>query len=186
MQSSQLAIVFKPNQPYNHIYSTNKNHAVMGCNDWTARTMGLTCAQEAIGKFVYDFHSDPSDLYLANNNEVLRTGIGKIFNEPVELNGNTILFLSHKYPLKNEKGKAIGVMGMSVAVDEPLQNKFNLSPQQEKCFQLILQGFRSREIAEQMQLSHRTIEHYIAHIKLKLKCRSMRELILRYANYFNI
>lgn len=182
MQSSQLAVVFKPNQPYNHIYSTNKNHAFMGCNDWTARAMGLTCAQEAIGKFVYDFHSDPSDLYLANNEEVLKTGIDKIFNEPVELNGNIIVFLSHKYPLKNEKGKTIGVMGMSIPVDQSTQNKFNLSPQQEKCFQLLLKGFNSEEIAEQMQLSRRTIEHYTAHIKVKLNCKSMRELILRYSH----
>jgi DNA-binding CsgD family transcriptional regulator len=182
MLGSQLAVVFKLNQPYNHIYSTNKKHAFMGCNYWTAKTMGLTCEQEAIGKFVYDLHSDASNLYLENNEEVLKTGIDKIFNEPVELNGNLIVFLSHKYPLKNEKGKTIGVMGMSIGVDQSIKNKFNLSPQQEKCFQLILQGFRSKEIAEQMQLSHRTIEHYIAAIKVKLQCRSLRELILRYAN----
>ncbi|HVE45018.1 MAG TPA: LuxR C-terminal-related transcriptional regulator [Gammaproteobacteria bacterium] len=56
----------------------------------------------------------------------------------------------------------------------------SLSIQQAKCFQLLRQGLSSKEIAFTMQLSPRTIEHYIATIKRKLHCKNIKELLLRY------
>lgn len=185
MFDSQLTLAFKPNQPHHHLYSTDKNHVIMGCNDTQAIDIGLTCEQEAIGKFVYDFYEKcDTDIFLVSNEEILRTGVRKTFVETSTYSdiGKSITYLSYKYPLKNAKGKIIGVMGMSVAIDHTPSDKFKLSPQQEKCFQLLLKGFNSEEIAEQMRLSRRTIEHYTGHIKVKLKCKSMRELILKYAN----
>jgi len=180
MLDTQLTPAFKPN-----LYSTDKNHAIMGCNERQATYLDLSCEQEAIGKYVYDFSEKfDTDIFIASNEEILKTGIGKTFIEPTTYTdtGKIITYLSYKYPLTNAKGKIIGVMGMSVAIDQAPSNKPNLSPQQEKCFQLLLQGLRSREIAEQMQLSCRTIEHYISTIKVKLKCKDLRELILKYAN----
>lgn len=58
-----------------------------------------------------------------------------------------------------------------------------LSAQQIKCFQYLLQGMTSREIASYMNLSHRTVEHYIAKIKIKLHCKSTRELIARFSGH---
>src|SRR3990167_4529989 len=181
----QLATVFKPNYPHHHLYSTDKNHVIMGCNDTQAIDIGLACEQEAIGKYVYDFYEKcDTDIFIVSNEEILRTGVKKTFIETSTYSdiGKIVTYLSYKYPLTDAKGKIIGVMGMSVPIDHTPSNKFKLSPQQEKCFQLLLTGFNSEEIAEQMRLSRRTIEHYIAHIKVKLKCKSMRELILKYAN----
>ena len=180
MFDTQLTTAFKPN-----LYSTDKNHVIMGCNDSQATYLGLACEQEAIGKYVCDFfEKQDTDIFITNNEEIIKTGIGKTFVEHTAYSdtGKIITSLSYKHPLTNAKGKIIGVMGMSVAVDQTSSNKFNLSPQQEKCFQLLLKGLRSKEIADHMQLSHRTIEHYIAAIKLKLKCKNMRELILKNAN----
>lgn len=185
MFDTQLTPVFKPNYPHHHLYSTDKNHVIMGCNDTQATDIGLACEQEAIGKCVYDFYEKcDTDIFILSNEEILKTGVRKTFVETANFFdiGKTVTYLSYKYPLTNAKGKIIGVMGMSVTVDQTPSNKCNLSPQQKKCFQLLLKGFNSEEIAEQMRLSRRTIEHYIAHIKVKLKCKSMRELILKYAN----
>ena len=56
-----------------------------------------------------------------------------------------------------------------------------LSPQQTKCLSLLIKGMTSREIAAEMQLSHRTIEHYILAMRVKLKCKNIKELIARYS-----
>lgn len=58
---------------------------------------------------------------------------------------------------------------------------FNLlSPQQTKCFTYLCKGMTSKDIAEKMQLSPRTIEHYIASMKIKLNCKNTKELIAKY------
>lgn len=56
-----------------------------------------------------------------------------------------------------------------------------LSPQQTKCLSLLIKGMSSKEIALEMQLSHRTIEHYILAMRAKLNCKNIKELIARYS-----
>ena len=53
----------------------------------------------------------------------------------------------------------------------------SLSDRELEVFQLVGQGCATREIAEQLHLSVKTIETYRAHIKKKLKLRSGMELI---------
>ncbi len=55
-----------------------------------------------------------------------------------------------------------------------------LSPQQTKCLSLLGQGMTARDIALDMQLSVRTVEHYIAAIKQKLNVKNTKELIAKY------
>lgn len=57
-----------------------------------------------------------------------------------------------------------------------------LAPQQTKCFQLLVQGYTSKEIAIQLGLSFRTVDHYIARVRKILNCRSSKELIAQYKN----
>jgi DNA-binding NarL/FixJ family response regulator len=86
--------------------------------------------------------------------------------------------------LKNEKNKVVGVMGMSVAIDPTptLTGDLHLlSPQKLKCFQLLIKGFSLKQIAFKMNLTYKTIEHYVADIRKKLNCKNTRELIVRYA-----
>lgn len=58
-----------------------------------------------------------------------------------------------------------------------------LSPQQTKCLSLLGQGMTARDIALNMQLSVRTVEHYIAAIKQKLNVKNTKELIAKYASF---
>ena len=54
-----------------------------------------------------------------------------------------------------------------------------LSPQQSKCLTLLIKGMSSKEIAREMNLSYRTIEHYLSDIKKKLHSKNIKELIAR-------
>ena len=60
-----------------------------------------------------------------------------------------------------------------------------LSPQQLKCFSLLVKGACIKQIATELNLTYRTVEHYLGHARAKLKCRSTKELIARYAGHIN-
>ncbi|HVV67935.1 MAG TPA: helix-turn-helix transcriptional regulator [Gammaproteobacteria bacterium] len=54
---------------------------------------------------------------------------------------------------------------------------WNLSPRQEECLFWLLRGKSAKEIAQQLKVSSRTVEHYIELIKDKSDTRSKAELI---------
>lgn len=56
----------------------------------------------------------------------------------------------------------------------------NLSPQRAQCLEYLIQGKSSKEIADIMQLSSRTVDHYLGILRKELGCRTSRELIARY------
>lgn len=55
-----------------------------------------------------------------------------------------------------------------------------LSKQQKNCLYLLAMGFSAKEIADQLHLSRRTVESYLAHIREVYGCRNSKELIARY------
>ncbi len=59
-------------------------------------------------------------------------------------------------------------------VDSPLSN---LSDRELEVFRLIGEGHATRQIADELHISIKTVESYQAHIKEKLSLRSARELL---------
>lgn len=59
-----------------------------------------------------------------------------------------------------------------------------LSSQQGKCLVYLMQGKSAKEIALAMNLSHRTVEHYLEKIRKILDCTSNKELIVSYCDQF--
>lgn len=111
-----------------------------------------------------------------------------------------------KVPLTNHRDKVIGVLGLTYLLDHtdllleqliikksPIeiissvsQNKrsgcskqknHGLSKRQVDCIILLTKGMTSKMIAEELNLSKRTIDHYIEMLKIKLKCASKSELV---------
>ncbi|MDF1685070.1 MAG: helix-turn-helix transcriptional regulator [Legionellaceae bacterium] len=62
------------------------------------------------------------------------------------------------------------------------QHPIYLSSQQSRCFNYLMQGKSSKEIARAMNLSHRTVEYYLTLIRKQLGCNSSKELIHSYAH----
>lgn len=60
------------------------------------------------------------------------------------------------------------------------KEKPTLPKQQMICFEKLLTGKCSKIIAYEMQLSTRTVEHYLEVIRKKLECRCTKEIILKY------
>ena len=81
-------------------------------------------------------------------------------------------YLTDDKPLDNQE----------VRIPHALDNELvSLSQQQAWCFQLLLEGKAAKVIAQRMNLSHRTIEHYTAHIYKRLGIHNSGELISHYS-----
>ena len=61
-----------------------------------------------------------------------------------------------------------------------LHTPVHLSEQQALCLKLLAQGKSSKEIARDMNISHRTVENYIARTMERVGCTSSKELIALY------
>ncbi|CEG57845.1 helix-turn-helix transcriptional regulator [Legionella fallonii] len=59
-----------------------------------------------------------------------------------------------------------------------------LSPQQNRCLKLLMQGKSTKETAKVLQLSVRTVEHYFERIRELLGCRTNKEIIAMYIHQF--
>jgi DNA-binding CsgD family transcriptional regulator len=57
----------------------------------------------------------------------------------------------------------------------------HLSPQRSQCLLYLVQGKTVKEIARAMNLSPKTIEHYLELLRKELGCKSSKELIIFYA-----
>lgn len=60
-----------------------------------------------------------------------------------------------------------------------LPKEISLSARQKQCASYLLQGLTLKQMGEQMNLSPRTVEHYIENLKLKLACKNRTELIIK-------
>lgn len=58
--------------------------------------------------------------------------------------------------------------------------KFSLSLRELQCLHLIAHGYTSKDIANELGLSYRTVEHYLVNIRNKVECTDKTELIKVY------
>lgn len=54
---------------------------------------------------------------------------------------------------------------------------YTLTLREAQCLYYSLQGYSAKQIAKQLTLSHRTVETYMEHIKVKLQCRNKLHLL---------
>jgi two-component system aerobic respiration control sensor histidine kinase ArcB len=101
-----------------HVYWKNKDGVILGSNDLNARSAGLSCGTDIVGKTDYDlFSREEADILRKNDQEIIHTGISKIVEEPMTLpNGNVAIYLSHKIPLQGRNKEIIGILGISIDI----------------------------------------------------------------------
>jgi two-component system, LuxR family, response regulator FixJ len=59
-----------------------------------------------------------------------------------------------------------------------VKNRFaHLSPREHEVFTLVVSDLPSKEIARQLKISPRTVEHHREHLMLKMQARSLTELV---------
>jgi PAS domain S-box-containing protein len=101
-----------------HIYWLDRNNVYLGCNDEQAESVGLKSRKDIVGKRNADLSWAMEASNLDELNErVMSTGEPHIAEELCSLPGDVkVIYLSKKVPLRNKKGKVIGMLGVSVDI----------------------------------------------------------------------
>lgn len=190
------------------VYFDNSSGVIQQLNERNIELCGFDSIHHAIGKSYFDrFTTQTSHSLLKNDHSIMKHEKVQIFEEAI-LQKDSSTFsqaLSVKMPWYNNRNKVIGLFGISIILGKdsladslaliakmgmliPTENLsahigfetkgIYLSKQQRCCAELLLEGLSTKEIAERMKLSPRTIESYIDYIKSKLNCRNKSELIV--------
>ena len=94
----------------------------------------------------------------------LISAIRKVLNGEIYISDKLNVKLLHKFVKNKFEGP-----------DSPLES---LSNREMEVYQLIGQGLRKHEIAERLNLSVKTVETYIEHIKIKLQLKDTHDVLI--------
>lgn len=183
-------------------YSKDKKGKYLEVNDLFIYTSNSTRASDILGKTDRDMTwQKEAPLMMQNDSKIVCLEKSGTFIESAYCFGNKIrYFLSHKLPLLNRAGKKIGSIGTSfllddfhvvtdwlksagfVINDDPIkflntQKNQELTPRQIDCVICLVKGMSVKQISKQLNLSAKTVEHYLAAIRKKLRCSTRYELI---------
>lgn len=67
----------------------------------------------------------------------------------------------------------------SLELEKSLHPNFLITRRERECAYLFLAGLSAKEIAKEINLSFRTVEHYLQHLKERLKCKNKIELAVK-------
>lgn len=175
------------------IFAKDLSHRIIYCNEQFANVCGEVSPQACVGKTDNDFiwkkyvHIyKQSDAYVYQGN-VLNNIIepGKLIDKE---NAN---FLLNKNPFFNEAGDIIGAVGSFVDItgfsinkmqsdDSRLGSYFSdacFTPNEYRVLKHVLLGRTAHEIGVKLFKSPKTIETYIARIKMKMQCKTRGDII---------
>lgn len=175
----------------------NNDGFYLGCNDKAAELLKLNSRHAVVGMSDFDLPilSEEALALRAGDKKVMRAKKALRFNYTITQKDSVISFLSFKAPLFDANGKIAGIYGIDnffinnerkatleilKNIDicpSVIKNPFKLTKRQSECLYHLVKGKTMKQIAAALNLSPKTIEHYLEIIKRKLNCYSRTELI---------
>ncbi len=164
---------------------------------------------DVIGQSDQELWGAKAPSFSANDKRVLFREKNHIFIEEHIVLENKKFYLSCKSPWYSEDGKIIGIFGSSLLLNSQISlstsscfEKWDpflellhaayanheipiLTKRQKECLKYLAKGMTLKQIGASLNLSPRTVEHYLHAIKTKLQCGNRYELIQK-ANELNI
>lgn len=196
------------NLPF-HLYWKDRKGKYLGSNHAQANDAGYKDGKDILGLTDSDLRwSSYAPQLRKHDEEVMIKRESKTFFEHTTFpDGDKLKALSYKFPLRGHNKKIIGIIGLSFVIDDQLiidLNQFDmlringtkdgfspaasickkvqskvLTNRQKQCLHYLVKGYAIKEIAAELNLSPRTIGHYLDAIKDKLDCNSRAELIIK-------
>lgn len=189
--------------PGQHIIFYQKciNQYYTYCNNTFLRYTGISSREKIIGL-------KDSELCWAKYAEIydsfeLNTLEGKQFSNfapIINYKNEELWFVGNKYLRYDDSNNIIGTESTIMEIQEPKlielgqflkkhyffksfsvgkRTRYTLSKREQECLFYILRGKSAKEIGRILNLTPRTIEHYIENIKYKLNCRTKVDLIIK-------
>ena len=99
------------------IYWKNKKGEYLGCNNFVSEMAGM---KDIVGKTDFDFPWKEYATQIRNvDQQVIKTNTPiELEEHPILANGQQIIMLTHKTPLKDEQENIVGIMGISIDITE--------------------------------------------------------------------
>jgi PAS domain S-box-containing protein len=177
------------------LVAKDKNSRFLYCNENFAAGLGLDSPSQITGKNDFRFFENPvAKMYQQGDAHVLKGGVFVNIREIQPQVGKTIKILTTKNQLKNKSGEVKGVVVSFIDIThmhfqltedfleynpKNRRYEFQIGNQEEyltdreySVFRYILLGQTAKQIAENLSISHRTVEDYVLRIKTKLQCDS--------------
>lgn len=183
------------------IFWKDKKGVYLGVNQQFLKVSDLQSFDDVVGNKDTDFiWAEQAHTMMLHDQEVISTGNTNFYLEAAKSpNHDIIQYFNYKTPLKSRAGKIIGVFGISIpvmdadsmakAVNETamlINKQLNktkpgpqllLSKQQKYCLCYLVRGMTYKQIAAKLQLSSKTVEHYLNRVKVKMNCKSRADLV---------
>ncbi|CAM2944449.1 transcriptional regulator LuxR [Legionella steigerwaltii] len=198
-------------QSHFNVFLLDKNSLLIDGNEPTLELLGHNSLNEAIGKAPFESMTHECACELrANDCEVLTKKNFKIFDEDVlRQDGAIFQSLTFIFPLFEGTNEVSALFGFSVILNKqslsmamnhiaqfrlldllaPSMNipgieieNIYLSRREKECLQFLIRGKNTREVAQILGLSKRTVEHYLENIKNKMSVNTKSELIEKAIN----
>lgn len=119
-----------------YVFWKNTDSIYLGCNDAFAKAVGLNSPLEIIGKTDYDLPIQMKEIasYQADDQLVMSSKCPKLNIEETQTfpDGQTVVLLTSKVPLCNNKGEVIGVLGIYSDITERKKLEEDLRNAKEK------------------------------------------------------
>ncbi|MDX1901474.1 MAG: PAS domain-containing protein [Gammaproteobacteria bacterium] len=160
----------------------DKNSVYLGCNEVFARSLGLSSAAEIVGKTDQDFPmtDEETDAFREDDRWVIETAQPKFNIEEYTTvaEGKHVTLSTNKIPLMDKKHNVIGVLGAYSWIKNGKETSpTGLTKRQTICIHYLTRGMTIKQIATALNLSPRTVEHYLDAVKIKWSCYTRHELI---------
>jgi len=153
---------------------------VLFANKVTANFFGAEKESDFVGLSLNELSSQEghTEEWINNTNVIIKDQVPRAFIEcATRKDGATQWFRSYRSPLHGHAGKVLGVHGLSIPVSE--RSLIALTKQQTACLRFLALGNTYKQIAIELGLSAKTVEHYLDAVKIKLSCESRSELIMQ-------
>lgn len=127
-----------------HVYFKDRESRFIGGSRSLAQYFGVETVQDLIGKTDFDFFASPhAEEAYADEQRIMRTGeaiVGKVERETWP-DGRTSWVLTTKVPLRNERGKIIGIVGISKDITE-LKEKEDILERERQFLASVFEGIQ--------------------------------------------
>lgn len=173
-----------------HVYVVSVKNVVLVANDLlldSLESIWKIPKDEVVGSSiveVFNGNNHVIDLVQEENESVIRCKTPKQFYNVLTVKNNIkIELLTTKFPIYDTSGKIYGVLGTSQYIKKFSISKalsLGLSIREIECLNLVLENRSYKQIANTLNLSPRTVEHYVDNIKDKLNCSTKLDLISKF------